>query len=84
MLSSTTSKLGGAVLCLLVLNNSTANADPAAYAVCQTGCAALVTVCYAVAGVPWGVAITAPLAVAEKCDSAFGKCYAKCAKVTLP
>ncbi|KAI0817434.1 hypothetical protein GGR55DRAFT_620392 [Xylaria sp. FL0064] len=58
---------------------SIASAGPAAYAACQTGCAGLVTACYAAAGFTWGATLgaTAPASILA-CNSAFGTCQAAC------
>ncbi|KAK2073227.1 hypothetical protein P8C59_007522 [Phyllachora maydis] len=56
-----------------------AHAGPVAYGLCQAGCAAVVTACYAAGGATWGVtggASVPPTIVA--CDSAFGACQAAC------
>ncbi|KAI0459375.1 hypothetical protein F5B21DRAFT_499555 [Xylaria acuta] len=55
------------------------SAGPAAYGICQTGCAAVVTACYAAAGFTWGATagISAPATIVA-CNSAFGTCQAAC------
>lgn len=52
---------------------------PAAYGICQAGCAAVVTACYAAAGFTFGVPIpgSTPAAIIA-CNSAFGTCQAAC------
>jgi hypothetical protein len=59
-------------------------AGPAAYGVCQAGCATVVTACYAAAGFTWGATagISAPASVLA-CNTAFGSCQAACAAVIL-
>ena len=66
----------------LIMNG--ASAGPAAYGVCQAGCAAVVTACYAAAGFTWGATLgaTAPASIVA-CNSAFGTCQAACAAVGL-
>ncbi|KAJ5930794.1 hypothetical protein N7466_006287 [Penicillium verhagenii] len=60
------------------------SAGPAAYGVCQAGCAALVMACYSAAGFTWGVAMGATIpASIVTCNSAFGTCQAACASVLL-
>lgn len=57
----------------------TAMAGPAAYGVCQTGCATVVTACYAAAGFTWGATLGAsapPTIIA--CNTAYGTCQAAC------
>ncbi len=63
---------------------TTALAGPAAYGLCQTGCAGIVMACYAAAGATWGATAgaTAPATVIA-CNLAFGKCSATCAAVAL-
>ncbi|TEA19704.1 hypothetical protein C8034_v008993 [Colletotrichum sidae] len=55
-------------------------AGPAAYGVCQAGCASIVVACYAAAGAVFGATAgaAAPPAVVA-CNIAFGKCQAACA-----
>ncbi|TFK72753.1 hypothetical protein BDN72DRAFT_835845 [Pluteus cervinus] len=59
-------------------------AGPLAYAICQTGCNALVVACYAGAGATFGT-IAAPAAPAAiiACNSALGTCSAACAATAL-
>lgn len=63
---------------------TTASAGPAAYGICQAGCAAVVTACYAAAGAVWGATagLGAPPAILA-CNAAFGTCSAACAAVAL-
>ncbi|ROV98495.1 hypothetical protein VPNG_08559 [Cytospora leucostoma] len=70
---------------LAVLAIATAvSAGPIAYAICQAGCASIVTACYAAAGATFGT-VAAPAAPAAilGCNSAFGTCQAACAVVAL-
>ncbi|KAI0447941.1 hypothetical protein F4803DRAFT_498254 [Xylaria telfairii] len=55
------------------------SAGPAAYGICQAGCAAVVTACYAGAGFTWGATagISVPATIIA-CNSAFGTCQASC------
>ena len=59
-------------------------AGPAAYGICQAGCAAVVTACYSAAGFTWGATagLSAPASVLA-CNSAFGSCQAACASALL-
>lgn len=59
-------------------------AGPAAYGVCQAGCATVVTACYAAAGFTWGATagVSVPASVLA-CNTAFGSCQAACAAVLL-
>lgn len=59
-------------------------AGPVAYGICQAGCAAVVTACYAAAGFTWGATLgaTAPASIIA-CNAAFGTCQAACAVVAL-
>ena len=61
-----------------------ATAGPAAYGVCQAGCAAVVMACYSGAGFVWGATMgaAAPAAIIA-CNTAFGTCQAACAAVLL-
>jgi hypothetical protein len=63
---------------------SLAFAGPAAYGLCQAGCAAVVTACYGAAGATWGATLgaTAPATIIA-CNSAFGTCSATCAALLL-
>ncbi|KAG9233117.1 hypothetical protein BJ875DRAFT_379222 [Amylocarpus encephaloides] len=56
-----------------------ASAGPAAYGICQAGCAAVVTACYAGAGFTWGATLgaSAPATILA-CNAAFGTCQAAC------
>lgn len=55
------------------------HAGPAAYGICQAGCAAVVTACYAAGGATWGATLgaSAPATIVA-CNSAFGACQAAC------
>lgn len=70
------------LVCFLILTSSSSytEAGPAAYGVCQAGCAALAVACYAAAGAVFGTVTagvgTAPAILA--CNVAFGKCSAAC------
>lgn len=59
-------------------------AGPAAYGVCQAGCASVVMACYAAAGFTWGATLgaTAPASIIA-CNSAYGACQTACAAVLL-
>ncbi|CAK48190.1 hypothetical protein ASPNIDRAFT_180653 [Aspergillus niger ATCC 1015] len=63
---------------------SYASAGPAAYGICQAGCAAVVMACYSAAGYTWGATLgaTAPPTIVA-CNSAFGVCYSSCAATLL-
>ncbi|KUI64379.1 hypothetical protein VM1G_11180 [Cytospora mali] len=63
---------------------TTATAGPIGYGICQAGCSAVVTACYAAAGVTFGTiaALAAPAAIVG-CNTAFGTCQAACAAVLL-
>lgn len=69
---------------LLALNTSVTLAGPAAYGICQAGCATLVTACYGAAGFTWGATLgaTAPASIIA-CNAAFGSCQAACAAVLI-
>ena len=61
-----------------------AQAGPAAYGICQAGCAAVVMACYSAAGFTWGATLGAsapPTIIA--CNAAFGTCQAACAATLL-
>jgi hypothetical protein len=57
-----------------------ASAGPAAYGICQAGCATVVMACYTAGGATWGVTLgaTAPATIIG-CNTAFGSCQAACA-----
>lgn len=57
---------------------------PIAYAICQGGCAGVVTACYAAAGAVFGTvaAAAAPPAIMA-CNTAWGTCQAACAATAL-
>lgn len=61
-----------------------ASAGPAAYGICQAGCAAVVMACYSAAGCTWGATMgaSAPASIIA-CNSAFGTCQAACASVLI-
>ncbi|KAL3070296.1 hypothetical protein niasHS_016123 [Heterodera schachtii] len=69
-----------AVLLMISLLVAHSHAGPAAYGVCQAGCAAVVVACYGAAGVVFGT-ITAgvgtPPAIMA-CNAAYGSCQAAC------
>ena len=70
-------------LAFIIILLGQASAGPAAYGICQAGCAAVVVACYSAAGAVFGTitagAATAPAIMA--CNSAFGVCSAKCASI---
>ena len=68
-----------AVLAAAALLVPTVTAGPAAYGVCQTGCAGVVMACYGAAGFTWGATMgaTAPASIIA-CNSAYGTCQAAC------
>lgn len=72
-------------LSAIILMASCTEGGPAAYGLCQAGCATVVVACYGAAGVVFGTvtagATTAPAILA--CNVAFGKCSAVCAAVAL-
>ncbi|PYI33230.1 hypothetical protein BP00DRAFT_306968, partial [Aspergillus indologenus CBS 114.80] len=69
---------------VLALASSYASASPAAYGVCQAGCAAVVMACYSGAGYTWGASLGATIpASILACNSAFGTCQSACAAVLL-
>ena len=76
-------KLLSTALAVSLLTTSV-TAGPAAYGVCQAGCAAVVMACYGAAGSTWGATLgaTAPASIIA-CNMAFGKCQAACAAVLL-
>lgn len=59
-------------------------AGPAAYGVCQAGCATVVMACYSAAGFVWGATagLGAPPAIIA-CNTAFGTCSTMCAALVL-
>lgn len=74
-------------LLLITLTLSLASlsaAGPAAYGICQTGCAGVVMACYAAAGFTWGATLgaTAPASIIA-CNAAYGGCQAACAAILL-
>ncbi|KAI0486197.1 hypothetical protein F4859DRAFT_511198 [Xylaria cf. heliscus] len=56
-----------------------ASAGPAAYGICQAGCAGVVMACYGAAGFTWGATagLTLPASVIA-CNTTFGACQAAC------
>lgn len=68
----------------LTLFIAPSHAGPVAYAICQAGCASVVTACYAAAGFTWGATLgaTAPASIVA-CNAAFGTCQAACAVVAF-
>jgi hypothetical protein len=72
-------------LCIIILTASCIEAGPAAYGICQAGCAAVVVACYAAAGFIFGtvtVGASTPATILA-CNAAFAKCSAACAAVAL-
>ncbi|KXT13730.1 hypothetical protein AC579_10095 [Pseudocercospora musae] len=53
-------------------------AGPAAYGICQAGCAGVAVACYSAAGFVFGVALPAAPPVILACNAAFGGCQAAC------
>jgi hypothetical protein len=72
------------VINAILLFSAGASAGPAAYGLCQAGCAAVVMACYSAAGFTWGatMGISAPASIIA-CNSAFGTCQATCAALLL-
>ncbi|ORY12622.1 hypothetical protein BCR34DRAFT_289991 [Clohesyomyces aquaticus] len=72
------SNLSIAAAALLMLPDFT-SAGPAAYGVCQAGCAAVVVACYGAAGFTWGATLgaSAPATIIA-CNTTFGTCQAAC------
>ncbi|KAI1736724.1 hypothetical protein F4680DRAFT_246167 [Xylaria scruposa] len=68
-----------ALVTSLLASTPIVSAGPAAYGICQAGCAAVVTACYAAAGFTWGATagVSAPATIIA-CNSAFGTCQAAC------
>lgn len=65
------------VSCVLL---SFVDAGPAAYGICQAGCAAVVVACYAAGGAVFGTVtggVGVPAAIVA-CNSAYGTCQAAC------
>ncbi len=78
-------KIIAVFFCLIILTTTFIEAGPAAYGICQAGCAAVVVACYAAAGSVFGTVtagVGAPAAILA-CNIAFGKCSAACAAVAL-
>lgn len=66
------------IVCCILLEN--VDAGPAAYGICQAGCAAIVVACYAAGGAVFGT-VTAGAAIPAAivaCNSAYGTCQAAC------
>ena len=64
----------------LLATATTVLAGPAAYGICQAGCAAIVVACYTAGGFTFGTVTGgagAP-AVVLGCNLAFGTCQSKC------
>ncbi len=64
---------------VLAASAAPALAGPAAYGICQAGCAGVVMACYSAAGFTWGATagLTLPATVIA-CNTAFGTCQAAC------
>jgi hypothetical protein len=65
---------------IIIFMSSCIEAGPAAYGICQAGCATVAVACYAAAGAVFGT-VTAGAgtpAVILACNLAFGKCSAAC------
>lgn len=73
-----------AQLSLSFLLATAVSAGPAAYGVCQAGCASVVMACYSAAGFTWGATTgaAAPASIIA-CNSAFGTCQAASATLLL-
>ena len=64
----------------MIFMASSIEAGPAAYGICQAGCAGVTVACYAAAGAVFGT-VTAGAgtpAVILGCNAAFGKCSVAC------
>ncbi len=72
------------LLPVLITAITPALAGPAAYGLCQTGCAGVVMACYSAAGFTWGATLstTAPATVLGY-NAAYGGCQATCAALLL-
>ncbi len=68
----------------LVLILTPVLAGPAAYGVCQAGCASVVMACYSAAGFTWGATMgaSAPASIVA-CNTAYGTCQSACAATLL-
>jgi hypothetical protein len=77
-------RISWALASSFLLFSTAVTAGPAAYGVCQAGCATVVMACYSAAGFTWGatMGLTAPASIIA-CNSAFGTCQAACAAVLL-
>ncbi len=73
-------KVAAVFLRVIILLISCVEAGPAAYGICQAGCAAVVVACYAAAGAVFGTVtagVGTPAAILAY-NVAFGKCSAAC------
>ncbi|TVY53193.1 hypothetical protein LCER1_G004518 [Lachnellula cervina] len=67
------------IIAALATTTTLVTAGPAAYGLCQTGCAGVVVACYSAAGFTFGtVAAAAAPAAILACDAAYGSCCAAC------
>jgi hypothetical protein len=68
-----------AIAAVTAVLTTTATAGPAAYGICQAGCAVLVMGCYSAAGYTRGATLgaSAPVTILA-CNSAIGTCNAAC------
>jgi len=67
-------------LSIIILTGSCIEAGPAAYGICQAGCAAVVVACYAAAGAVFGTVtagVGTPAAILG-CNAAHGTCSTAC------
>ncbi|SMR41375.1 unnamed protein product [Zymoseptoria tritici ST99CH_1E4] len=77
--TTTTMRLLKMSLATLAVIAPAISAGPAAYGVCQGGCAKVVKACYAAAGFIWGSAFDGPVpATVQACNGAFGICQGAC------
>ena len=76
--------LSKSIILTLIAITTVAQAGPAAYGVCQAGCAGVVMACYSAAGFTWGATLgaSAPPTILA-CNTTFGTCQASCAAVLL-
>lgn len=73
-----------ATIIVVFMWTAPAEAGPAAYGVCQAGCAGVVMACYPAIGSTWGATLgTTASASLVACNTAFGTCQASCAAVLL-
>ena len=74
-----------ALVCLILVSFSAVQGGPISYAICQTGCNALVVACYGAAGVTFGT-VTAgagvPAAIIA-CNTGLGACMSACVAAGL-